>query len=125
MTTLTVGAGSLLRGCSAWVTRRRWRRLPALLKRGPAEVTSSSELSTADVVRAATDPLAQDRAQHAAAVAERAQVALAVDALALEARHLDDPQAGARDADVDQRLDLEAGRSRCSCTARQWRQNAL
>jgi hypothetical protein len=48
-----------------------------------------------------------DGAEHAQAVAHRIEVALAVHALALEARDLVDDEAGLRHADVHERLDLE------------------
>ena len=51
--------------------------------------------------------LGHDRAQHAAAVGEGPQVALAVDARQLDARHLGDGHAGRREAAVDHGLDLE------------------
>src|SRR4029077_20480708 len=48
--------------------------------------------------------LAKDRCQHPAAVPEGAEVALAVDPAPLEARDLADLEAGAGNADIDQRL---------------------
>src|SRR5689334_24462974 len=53
--------------------------------------------------------LAQDGAEHPETVTEGLQVALAVKAIRLVARYLGDLHAGARDAQVDQRLHLEAG----------------
>src|SRR5690606_40957537 len=52
--------------------------------------------------------LPDDGLQHTPAVAQRVQVALAVDAAALVAGHLPDDQPGLDGADVHQGLDLEA-----------------
>src|SRR4051794_14416321 len=60
-----------------------------------------------DALRA-RDALQADGAQHPQSISDSAEVALAEDALALEARHLVDHETGLRDADVHERLDLEA-----------------
>src|SRR6185437_10661151 len=57
---------------------------------------------------AAAQAFARDGPQHAKAVADGVEVAFAVQARALEARHLGHAQAGPGHADVDDRLDLEA-----------------
>ena len=71
---------------------------------------SALELRPALAVDAAPPArLAEDRAEHPEAVAEGLEVALAGDPVLLVARHLGDLHPGAGDAEVDQRLDLEAG----------------
>src|ERR1700728_614705 len=57
----------------------------------------------------ATQALAHDRAQHPSTVAERAQGALPIHAVALEAWHLADVKPRACDPDVYERLHLKAG----------------
>src|ERR1700738_462546 len=54
------------------------------------------------------DPLAENRPQDAPAVTEGLEIALAVDPVELEARHLGHPQPRLGGTEVDQRLDLEA-----------------
>jgi hypothetical protein len=53
------------------------------------------------------ESFADDRLEDAPAIAPRVEVAGAVDAWALEAGHFGHAQTGLRDADVDERLDLE------------------
>ena len=73
---------------------------------------------------ATAEALAEDRAQDAQPVADRAQVALAVDAVVLDTRDLGDVQAGPRGADVISVSTSKPAQSTFRC-GRQWRQKAL
>src|SRR4051812_31449213 len=74
------------------------------LERGELEGRHAGGDGGGAVAPAVQRALAHDPPQHAAAVAERPQVADAMDALGLEARDLDDLQPRREHADVHHRL---------------------
>src|SRR2546423_1302798 len=77
---------------------------PARLGRGAHRV-DRDEIAAVTV----SAPLAEDRLEHAQTVAGGTELARAVDPTMLNARHFDDTESRDSSADVDQRLDLEAG----------------